>query len=438
VGAISAGAGISAIAVAGAINLVVQTGGEYLKGNAEKNLDLAAADFEKNLALADTDQNIFQAGEEQRNLEREMHSQLLTMQDNGFVRDQDLARVDGLLRELQQVDVSRQQNNSELAGRYYADPIHFLRAQNGMIRADFAFKSAQRWVFFALRALEYKYNQPFVYTEPIPGSPRWDLPSLFRIRNAAELDDLLAAMTAFNLANLGKLNGRTNITEKISMKDDVWGRTILDPQDRAVEFQRRFASHLDAQRGVYEIKLNTLRLSKELQNGLLFRGAQYGGDGSLITPGFYLDKIEWIKVKFVDTTAPSGAGGEVIKLANLAYGGSSYVRPECPAPSDPGMSNATELRSIPFRSFAMGTDSNGVLRATSSATQSASTGFAFWNEPGKAVEPNVPAADFLRERSVAISELTLTIATNQVNPAAIQDIHIYLNHRYALRGQNCP
>ena len=61
-----------------------------------------------------------------------------------------------------------------------------LRAQNSMLRADFAFRSAQRWVFLALSALEYKYNQPFVYTEPIPGSSRWELASLFKLRNAQE------------------------------------------------------------------------------------------------------------------------------------------------------------------------------------------------------------------------------------------------------------
>jgi hypothetical protein len=425
-----AAAAIGSVAAAGIANMAIQIKGEQKKGDAQKNLDLAAADFEKNLALADTDQNVFQAGEEQRNLEREKQSQLLTMQDNAFVRDQDLERVDGLLRELQQVDVLRQQNNSALAGRYYADPIHYLRAQNNMIRADFAFKSAQRWVFFALRALEYKYNQPFVYTEPTPGSPRWEFTSLFRIRNAQELEDLLAAMTQFNLANLGKLNGRSTVTERISMKDDVWGRTLLDPQDRSGEFQRRIASSYDTQRGVYEIKLNTLRLSKELANGNLFRGAEYGLDSSLVTPGFYLDKIEWVKVKFVDTREPN----PVSQVGDLSYGGTSFVRPECADPLDPGIENSGELQGLPFRSFSMGTDANGVLRAVSSAEQRASISVAFWNQMDKALEPNADfEAAFLRERSVAISDLTLTIAGDKVNPAALEDVHIYIRHRYANR-----
>ena len=421
------------VAIVGAANIAVQTAGEEFKGNAQKELDLAAADFDKNLALADADQNIFQAGEEARNIEREKQSQLLTAQDNEFVRDQELARMDGLQREMQQVRVLRDQNNSDLAGRYYADPIHFLRAQNSMIEADFAFRSAQRWVFLALRALEYKYNQPFVYTEPIPGSPRWELASLFKLRNAQELNDLLSAMDQFNLANLGKLNGRSEVTEKISLKDDVWGRTYANPADRLTEFRKRMADGLDAQRGVYVLKLNTLRLAEELENGSLFLGAEYGPDGSLITPGYYLDKIEWIKVKFVDTTQSS----LVWKAGDLSYGGTCVVRPACASSVSGGLESTNELRRFPFRYYSMGSDPlTGFVEADSSAEQRATINIVFWNQPDKTIEPGDDyAATFWKERSVAITDLNLTIATNKVNLNALQDVHIYIRHLYALRTE---
>lgn len=437
---ISGGAAAGAIGVAGAVNIGIQIAGEEYKGLAEKNLALADADFQKNLALADTEQNIFQAGEEQRNLDRELQSVVLTMQDNQFVRSQESERVDGLMRELQQVAVLRSQNDADLASRYFADPIHFLRSQNNMIRADFAFKSAQRWVFFALRALEYKYNQPFVYTDAVPGSPRWELASIFRIRNAEELDDLLVAMTQFNIANLGKLNGRTLTTEKISLKDDVWGRTITGSTARDTEFQERIAASYDAQRGVYVINLNTLRLSKELENGSLFLGADYGTDGSIITKGNYLDKIDYIKIKFVDTSIPS----PVTRPGDLSYSGTGFARSERPGCVVVGLESPPgELQSFPFRYFAMGTDPDtGVLEANSYSEQSANAEVVFWNEPDKAVEPTDtlnPAAfrsTFLKERSVAISDLNLTIAADKVDPGTLQDIHIYIRHLYALRS-NC-
>ena len=425
-----------ATGVAGVANIAVQTTGELNKGHAEMQLDLAAADFDKDLALADADQNIFQAGEEQRNLERELQSQILTLQDNGSVRDQEMERIDGLQREMQQMQVLLDQNNSELAGRYYADPIHFLRAQNAMIRADFAFRAAQRWVFLALRALEYKYNQHFVYSDGTPGSPLWELSSLFKLRNAAELDDLLIAMDQFNLANLSKLNGRSTVTEAISLKDDAWGRTYPDPADRLAEFRSRMAAGYDPQRAVYVLNLNTLRLTEELASGSLFSGAEYALDGSLITAGYYLDKIEWLKVKFVDSSAAS----QVIKPADLSYGGTCFVRPACAAPTSGGLEQANELQSFPFRYFAMGTDPvTGTLEASSTAEQRATMNVVFWNQPDKTIQPNDDyATTFLKERSVAITNLNLTIAADKVNLNTLQDVHIYIRHLYALRTQCQP
>ncbi len=433
---VEGGVDMALILAAGAANIAVQTDGELKKGQAEMRLDLAAADFDKSLALADADQNIFQAGEEQRNIERELQSQVMTSQDNGFVRDQEMERVDGLQREMQQLKVLRDQNNSELAGRYYADPIHFLRAQNSMIRADLAFRSAQRWVFLALRALEYKYNQSFVFSDGSPGSPLWETSSLFKLRNANELEDLLTAMGQFNLANLGKLNGRTMVTEKISLKDDFWGRSYPDPADRLAEFRRRIAAGYDAQRGVYVLALNTLRLTEELASGSLFSGAEYGLDGSLITPGYYLDKIEWIKVKFVD----SSAAGPLTKTGDLSYGGTCFVRPACAAPTGGGLQETNELQSFPFRYFAMGTDPvSGALEASSFAEQRATMNFVFWNQPDKAIQPDDDyAATFLKERSVAITDLDLTISAGKVNINTLQDVHIYIRHLYALRTEAQP
>lgn len=427
-GIITSGSAAAVIGVAGAINIAVQTTGEIYKGNAERDLALAVADFDKSLALADTDQNLFQAGEEARNIERERQSQVLTMQDNGFVRDQEMERRDGLLREMQQALVVRSQNDSNLAGRYYADPIHYLRAQNNMLRADLAFRAAQRWVFFLLRALEYKYNRPFIH---VNGSTTWELASIFRVRNAEELDDLVAEIRAFNLENLTAFNGKTISTDRISLKDDVYGRTITNQTARAAEFQRQLAQSYDAQTGEYKIKLNTLRLSTELANGGLFKGAQYNLLGNLSTPGFYLDKIEWLKIKFVDSVWADPQ----TKVGNLSYGGTTFDRPRFPSPVEPpGLENASELRSFPFRFFDMGTDTNGVLTATSSEVQRASFNYAFWNQANLATEPDADYEQtFWRERSVAITELTLTLLGNQVNTNSLQDIQIYIRHRRAVR-----
>jgi len=416
---------ITAVAAMGAANIAIQTIGEEKKGEAEKNLDLAAADFEKNLAMADTDQIIFQAAEEVRNLEREKASNVLARQDNEFLRNQELGKAEGLLRELEQTTTFRDQNNSELAGRYYADPIHFLRAQNAMIRADFAFREAQRWIFFTLRALEYKYNKPFVYSS---GGTTWELSSLFKLRNYSELEDLLSAMDQYNLVNLNTINGRTPFTDRISLKNDVWARTTTNVSARLGVFQSRLRDSLKTNSGVYEIKLNLFRLASELESGFLFRGAQYDpGNGQLQSAGFYLDKIDWIKIKFVDGTAAS----ETPKVGNLSYGGTSYVRPFCASAVDEGLERPNELRSFPFRYFVMFTDAGGALKVNSFTEQQATARISFLNAPG---EPGAGFEnDFWRERSVANTDLTLTVPASSLNPNAIQDIEIYIKHRFAIR-----
>ena len=224
--AVSAAGSIAAIAVAGAINIGVQIAGEEFKGYAQKELDMAAADFDKELALADLSRTFSRRvrrpgtliAKDSPKCSRHRTTRLFaTRRWSGWTASSAKCSRCGFCA-TKATPVWR-------AGTY-ADPIHFLRAQNSMIRADFAFRSAQRWVFLALRALEYKYNQPFVYAEPIPGSPRWELGSLFKLRNTDELGDLLNAMDQFNLANLGKLNGRSAVTERISLKNDVWGRTF--------------------------------------------------------------------------------------------------------------------------------------------------------------------------------------------------------------------
>jgi hypothetical protein len=83
----------------------------------------------------------------------------------------------------------------------------------------------------------------------------------------------------------------------------------------------------------------------------------------------------------------------------------------------------------------MGTDPvTGVLEADASAEQRATINFVFWNRADKADEPSDDyAATFWKERSVAITDLDLTIAAGKVNIDTLQDVHIYIRHLYALR-----
>jgi hypothetical protein len=424
VGIAEAAVGIPVIGVAGIANMAVQTFGEEAKGNAERDLEVAAANYDKELALADFEQNIFQAAEESRNLDREQQTIVLGMQDNAFIKIQDLDREDSLKREIDEAVRLRNENNRDLAGRYYADPIHFLRAQNSMIRADYAFRSAQRWVFFAMRALEYKYNDAFDLAGYKPSS-------LFKLRNYQELEDFVISMDEFNMNGLSGLGGRTRATDIISLRDDVWGRVLTNAQDRAAEFAKRFAEARNASGSRYELKLNLFNIANAQPTGSrLFRGAVYGTNGTLSAGGFYLDKIDWIKVKFVNGNFTNAL--PVANIASLIYGGTTYDRPSAPLCYDEGQQRSRELQQFPFRYFKL--YPGGSIQTF--ANQEESLFVAFWNRVDKADEPDDSyKVSFLKERSVAASLFTLVVPfgawTNSIG--SLQDVQIYINHVFAGR-----
>ncbi len=216
---VAAGLGTAAVAVVGAANLAIQTAGEAEKGKAEEELDLAAASFDRDLAMAGVNEGALAASREIRTLERERISAALEMQEILFQRKNQHGRISALRRELAQLDLNRIGSSEELSRRYIADPIHFNRARNSLIRADLSFQAAQRWMFLGLQALEYKYNQPFSFP---PKNEFWTVNSIFNVRNYRELQDLQNAMNEYNLRNSTRWPGDPiNALDTISLKDDV-------------------------------------------------------------------------------------------------------------------------------------------------------------------------------------------------------------------------
>src|SRR5690606_32594873 len=117
--------------------------------------------FNADLALNDIVSDKHDAAQELASLMREQVGNEIESQgliaELAQARSQELA----LLREIMYIRSKRDENASSLSDRFYADPIHQLRAQSSQLRADNAFRDAQRWVFFTQRALEYKWNKPF-------------------------------------------------------------------------------------------------------------------------------------------------------------------------------------------------------------------------------------------------------------------------------------
>jgi hypothetical protein len=413
---------------AGLANVAIQTAGEVEKGKAEKKLDMAAADFQFALANAGVNEGALAASAEIRKLNRETISRAMERDQVQGQRKDAVGREAALMRELANLPTRALESTSDLAGRYFADPIFYLRSQNLLIEADYAFREAQRWVFFGLRALEYKYNAPFLWDD---GLRDWDVSSLYALRNFTELEGMLTAMGAFNLANNQKrAQGRLNYTDSISLRRDVWG--LSDSATDLAKFKSQLQGTLNSIRGIYELNLNPLVLAQQLSfrqdQGSFFTSPDYNLQGEVISAGRYLDKIEWLKFHVLDRSQSS----TVTRQAGFSYGGVAYERTFCSRNRNDEGETPGELTSFPFRYFVPG--GNSSRDWTSFPEHRATVNLVFSAQEG---EPTSPGFTSWRERGVATTQWTLEIpAANLINPDQVEDLVIYINHNATPR-QNC-
>jgi hypothetical protein len=445
VGAVTGAAGITTVAIAGAANTLVQTTGEELKGFAQKEIDRAQAEYQKEIALVDVDLLRNEAESRLSDLEEEQISIAIDMSETQAMLNEESASRNLLIRRASRALQMLEQNQQRVADRYYADPIHYLRAQNKVIEAEFAFREAQEWAFFAARALEYKYNKLFVqhFMER-----DWQISTLFQLRNYDELDNFFAAMNEFNLINLTSLIGRNSFTDCLSVHKDFWAlaETVVDggverpaqyfssDGERLLssveKFREEVRSRIDKDNQIV-LQLDTTNLTKT--EGAFFIGPEYNNDLCVIQAGKWLDKIEWIKINLVGTHPERTFTG-----GDFAYGGNTYIRAlQPPCPETP-LEIPGDWMVYPFRFFF--TLDNGATWQSRDA-QAFTPIMLFSNTSG---EPGGPDGhDYenrgLKERSVAASRITLKIPAAQVNINQLDDIEIYVRHLFADRiAPICP
>ena len=77
-----------------------------------------------------------------------------------------------LYREKEELEARIAESNTDLASRYFADPIHRIIAESSLVAANLSFGEAQKWLYFMVRALEYKWNLSFASFEHPAGSGR--------------------------------------------------------------------------------------------------------------------------------------------------------------------------------------------------------------------------------------------------------------------------
>lgn len=446
--------------LAAAANAIVQAQAAAVISHKEQKIERAALAMETTLQKADSALVVNQARQELGAIKREQHAHTLETEDNNTALAQAIAQKTALLNEVQRILAKRSENTVAVRSKFYADPIHYIRAENALIEADESFRDAQRWLFYTLKALEYKWQQRFAKTI---GSRQYDTGAIFKLRNASELDDLLTAMVIWDGTRAGEdIPGEgttfisfkdhvlapnpgnlrlTNTADTGTRVDFLTGETVTQTE----LFRRKLLQSTDGARYI-RIPFDTMLL--EDLNGNFFRGPDYLLDGTVI-PGKWRDKIAYVKVNIIgeDGTPIPGT-----RLGSLTYGGNTFTRTRIPpcgnrltainAPISPEARDIpSEFSVSPFR-FYNSVNYNDVF--VSADTQGTSIDMAYTGATARSpTGEEILGATFqinaFNQRSVAATRWILTINPDEVDISKLKDIEIIVKHRFSDRvAPICP
>lgn len=446
-----------AIIAAGALNGTVQAIAARVAAETERDLDLAALEFETSIDENDAELTVNMAKQEYGAIKREILAHQLETKDTLLALAEATSRQLALLNELSRIESNQRGNTEEIRSTYYADPIHYVQAESALIEADEAFRTAQRWLFYTQRALEYKWQQTFAITQ---GSKSWDSGTIFKLRNAKELDELLTQMVNWDVPRTAETLNSPPKTTFISLLEDViapnpyeLNETNTDDLGTRIDFvtgevvekrelfRRQLQRYEDAF-GFIQIPFNTVLL--EDHDGNFFRGPDYLADGTII-PGTWRDRITSITVNLI---AEDGTAVLQTKNGSLIYGGLTFQRTRRPLRADrtrPPISTGSaevlnlggEFTATPFRYWESNNFDNRFVPRHSQIT---SLNLAYSEGTLRGVDERLLRENFINvafaQRSVAATDWTLIINPGQgIDIDKLQDIEIIIRHRYSDRAQ---
>ncbi len=422
----------------GLLNTVVQAGGEEAKGQLEGQKEELASRERADLEGIESQARV-------KTLLLGMSTLAVDSLEAGQLLQQEVARLAGLYREKADLEARIAERNASIASRYFADPIHRLTAEYGQILANLDFDDAQRWLFFMVRALEYKWNTPFSNFQYPPGGRVWSAGSLFKLRNSDELEAFYDAMLAFDaLINRGK----TYRFDWFSVRDDFMGlkqtnelgqlAMYTDPQtgrslDAISLFRTNLLRTLRTVQGGQEIALefNTVR---QIPGGFFFVGPTFDLAGNVINKGRFLDKIDYLQIRLPG----SHSLGRPQLAGNLTYGGTSFIRNFNVGHFDPLRADRLidELTAYSTRYWFYDPTANQMRWRFNEGLTIDSVEMQLTSDPR--IPPTVTQIEEFKERSVAATGWKLTIPLRQQNVDVMRideldDVEIYFHHYSAQR-----
>jgi hypothetical protein len=411
-----------------AANAALQTGAEVRKGVLEGQKEELAALQQATITGIESEATV-------KTLALRLRTLSVDSQEAAILLQQELNRLMALQREKADLEQKIAEQNAAIASRYFADPIHRVGLITEMVEANVTFEEAQKWLYFMVRAFEYKWNTKFQNFEyPSNSGKLWSTATLFKLRNADELRDFFRAIDSYET----QLQlPRDDYFDWFSMRDDFFGYRLANELGQAATypdpvtgqpvgalsaFRSRLRQLQDAQ-GNIPIRFSTVR---EIPGGTFFRGPRFGSNGETISKGLFLDKIKWIKINLPGnhTVQRSQVSGE------LRYGGTSFIRNfdvGIYAPDRPDRLR-DELTSYTTRYWFLHDPTK-----TWRFSEALSSTVTMQLSADPRTPPTVQEISVFKERSVAASDWLLTIFTRDfgqsvLNIDELEDVELYFYH----------
>lgn len=354
---------------------------------------------------------------------------------------QETERLIGMLNQAKRIKAQLKAHDTEQLDRYYADPLHFTRLRSDATKAEDAFENLQEWLFYAVGALEYKWQEPFVER-----SNGFNKSSLFNLYTIEELDSYYNSLVKFN--NARNLRSTQQAIDTFSLKkhvfgyfDEIQGKTQWYPapsgSGEMLTADEAFKSKLNTMTRRFgadtwlTVEFSTV---KEIPRSNFFQGPVVASNNDiscLADGGTYLDKIESISINLPTSYTISG---EESTPAYLTYGGNNYLRSKVPGKlTDDGLGVNDEIIAYSTRFWDM---TNGQLTFTNSFRQQMSANITQTDETS--LEMLNPTFSF-KERSVAASGWRLSVKLSDrsgdiIDIDALNDIELLFKHRFKSRN----
>ncbi|MCP4160801.1 MAG: hypothetical protein GY760_12075 [Deltaproteobacteria bacterium] len=327
-------------------------------------------------------------------------------------------RLHALYTEKQDVERRLQESEERFSKRYFADPSYRLLKNPNILTAQYSFEKAQKWMFYALKALEYKWLTKFDCTYK---GLTFNTNTLFQLRNAKELKFMLEAMASWNR---NQAKGHDAIVKEgkkeFSVLKNFWNLNYLDWQST-----EKF-------RDILKSKIVPKNAPGSPDSSIEFYKVEFDTDitnGSFYSRSSWLEKINFMQIKILGGIK-DGDSTKYIR-GHLKYGSTYYFRNKEHGTVDQENSSGVkkEMESFPTKYWYLENEKwimedFHMVPADILLDSNMITGENDFS---------IIVPDF-KEYSIAASKWELYIPVDAININTIDDIYIYIDYTWRNRG----